>query len=212
MPNWLQWINPTIWTPEWVSAIGSGVAAIGGAGTLIIAIVLISKQHTSLTKTIELAEKQAVVLDETLQSLAEEKALRAEERARQRQEQASKVRLEPFQHFPNKRDTLLVSANIKSAGIPQTDIESRFKVTNASGAPITSVHVDVEHGNGPRCYTTDFEEYAGANPLAVLPPGQSARFYWIGHVPDLAVYVEFTDEAGVRWRRQYRDGLSEVAG
>jgi len=212
MPVWLQWINPTTWTPEWLSAIGS-------LGTLAIALVLIIKQYKALSSTVQLSEKQDRALVATTKSLNDEMAHRHEDRLRQAEEaeehrkaQARLVRFLPFQLWLIDEDGPKVWSFLSRSGVQMTAKYTRFVVSNNSDDRVREVKVGVEHANAPRCYVVSFERFAGVDPVTVLPPGESARFYWTEEISPLVVYVEFTDANGARWRLHHRDGLSEVTG
>ncbi|MFJ9558311.1 hypothetical protein ACIRPH_31275 [Nocardiopsis sp. NPDC101807] len=208
---------PTI--TDWIGAISGIVAAVGGAGTLIIAIVLISKQHTSLTKTIDLAEKQSEVLDATMHSLADEAQHRSDDRQllieeleERRKDQARQIRLLPFRGWMDPDDAQLVSNLLARSGARVHTEHIRFAVTNLSNDRIRDVKVAVDNGSWPRCHVANFERTAGVDSIPVLPPSESARFYWTVESSPLEVYVEFTDANGARWRLHHRDGLSELTG
>lgn len=208
MPNWLQWTNPATWTPEWVSAIGSGVAATSAIIALIVTLRLAGKQSESLKVTIE-------ALTDEMEWRHQERERQREEAAERRAAQASKVRLAPVR-LPDRHtigsDHYLASHFLKRSGLTADDLTRGFKVTNGSDAQINNVTVTQEHGNAPRCYVIGAQDRAGADSAPVVVPDESARFYWTGDVSDLQVYVDFTDAAGVRWRLHHRDGLSEITG
>ncbi|RKS09978.1 hypothetical protein DFP74_5724 [Nocardiopsis sp. Huas11] len=202
---------------DWIGAGASVVAAIGGAGTLIIALILIIKQYRALSVTIDLSGKQEKALVATTEALNDEMAHRREDRLRQaveaeerRWEQARKVRLLPFWGWPEKGDTDPLSAFLRPSGLSPRDLTTRFKVINRSDDRIRHVIVGVDQGPSPSCYLSHFERSAQVIPMPVLPPDEEARFYWKGAVTvsPLEVFVEFTDGAGARWRLHHRDGLS----
>jgi len=198
---------PTI--TDWIGAISGIVAAVGGVGTLIIAIVLISKQHASLTKTIELAEKQSEVLDGTLKSLADEKQARDEDRERYKRAPAESVVVDVGSTSDNNK---ILSGPLYRGGLQLDAITYRAKVVNNCSGNITNVAARVKQAL-PKCYVLDGEgEYREGN-MPVVPPGKGASIYWIGTIEDSQqLEVWFTDEAGVRWSKHRLNGLSEVTG
>jgi len=208
MPTWLQWINPAIWTSEWVSAVGSGVAATAAIVALIVTLRLAGRQSRSLQVTI------AALTDE-MEWRHQERERQLEEATERRAAQASKIRFAPVR-LPDQHtmgsDFHLASQFLKRSGLTARELSRGFKVDNSSSAQINNVTVAQEHGHAPSCYVIGAQDRAGANSAPVIVPGESARFYWVGSVSDLQVYVDFTDAAGVHWRLHHRDGLSEVTG
>ncbi|MGQ4271765.1 hypothetical protein [Nocardiopsis changdeensis] len=197
--------DPTV--TDWIGAVSGIIAAIGGAGTLIIAIVLISKQHDALVKTINLAEKQDDVLDETKKALADEMQARREERERYRSADAKAVLLELGSLDHNK----VLSQPFYQAGLQLDAIKFSARVRNGGLGNITQVTTEVK-GVQPKCYVLEGDnEYREDGVVPVVPPGKTVSFYWI--VPaedDQQLQVEFTDENGVRWSKHWLNGLSEV--
>lgn len=197
MPDWLQWINFSDWTPEWVSAAANIIAALGAVGAFTLAIILLRKQYSAL--------------DATTKALNDEMMWRHAERERQRREQARMVQLESFEGWVDPADVDAVAELGGEDGI--VFVRSRVRVTNTSDARIHSVTVAASPWVPPQLCSVDGEEGVRQDcELPMIPPGKSARFYWVHFkVKDLKTFVDFTDEAGFRWRLHQRDGLSEAA-
>jgi len=201
---------PTI--TDWIGAISGIVAAVGGVGTLIIAIVLISKQYKALSSTVKLSEKQDEALVATTKALNDEMAHRREDRERLRRIPAEAVDMDLFQGWRKEADAKALNGVLYRSGINLNDMTARAHVANKGVGPIRDVQIDIK-GKPPKCYVLDGEEVYREGSVPAVPPGKEARFYWVGAAEDdLQLKVLFTDESGARWLKHRLNGLSEVTG
>ncbi|WP_017602296.1 hypothetical protein [Nocardiopsis lucentensis] len=189
-------ISPSEWTPEWVAAIAGSVAAVGTIGAFTVALVLISKQAKALKVTI--AALQGEIRE------------RKKREWQEREAQARMIELRAFSGWPADADDHAVAlAYTSPSGVQMGSTTTRFIVSNRSDGPITKI--TCASGSQPFELGISGNNGRAQNSMvAFIPRGGEARLYWLKKVTNDEVYVDFTDEAGVRWRLHHRDGLSEV--
>lgn len=181
---------------DWVSALGGSAAAVFALAALVV--------------TLSLSGRQAKSLQVTIDALTQEMEQRRHEFREQRMAQARDVTLELFEPWSEKVESQEVIDMLVAAGWGLREVEDRVVVTNHSRMRISAVEVRGSGSARPKLYLADFNQYAETGQVPVLPPRKGVRFLWDGVAPREDLWVDFTDEAGVRWRLHHRDGLSEV--
>jgi hypothetical protein len=185
------------------SDIADAAAAWGAAGTwagvifviltTIYAVRTFGRLRDQVADQKAANARQAEVLalqGEELRAAATERERQAVERHR---EQAAKVtiRLDTAAHTTEQPTTRYT-----------------VSINNASPSPVYNLRLNWYHGTTPWRYNgTDVNE------LPHLMPGvdeQRSRFREDGDLVTLGAVLEFTDAAGVRWRRQLGGELTEL--
>jgi hypothetical protein len=177
----------------------SWVSAIATTGTLIVALVLLCKQYTSLDKTTE--------------ALTGEIQARKAERAEQERARVRDVTVERIHRVPGEDAVPLEQIASKRGCMPQ-DFAAGFRVVNQTPWPIREVRCSVE-GQEAHCHTfgrgADGYAHGGVGVRMSIPRDEETRFYWYGREfePDAPMEMVFTDYEGVRWRLNTSHGLSK---
>jgi len=180
------------------AAVWSAIGQCGGtlvvAITAVFAILAFRKQSAQLRDQQQANERQAAVLAlqaKELQAAAVERERQAVER---RREQASKV-------------TIRLDTAVHTTEPPTTRYTA--SINNASSSPVYNLSLNWYQGTAPWKYNG-----TAVNELAHLMPGADEsreRTYDGESLVSLGAVLEFTDAAGVRWRRQLGGELTELA-